>query len=272
MTEQDPRELAAGALERIRADAPLVHNITNYVVMNYTANALLALGASPVMAHAAEEVAEMAGLASAQVLNIGTLSGPWVEAMLIAGRAANNKGIPVVLDPVGSGATRMRTAASKRILDQVRVAVLRGNASEILSLAPQGARAETRGVDSIADSLEARAAAEAIAASLGVTVAITGATDVVTDGQRTLLVRNGHPLMGRVTGSGCTASAVVGAFCAVQPDPLWATACGLGMLGLAGQWAAGQARQPGSFGVALLDGLAAVGPAELRADLRVERV
>ena len=261
---------ARSDLAAIRDRAPLVHNITNYVVMNYTANALLALGASPVMAHAREEAAEMVSLASALVLNIGTLSPPWIEAMILAGKAANEKDIPVILDPVGSGATALRTETSRRILEEVRVAVLRGNASEVLSLAPEGALSEIKGVDSTRDSLEARQVAERIARARGVTVAITGATDIVTDGTRTLFVRNGHPLMGRITGSGCTATAVVGAFSAVQPDAVAAAAEGLAVLGLAGEWAARRAELPGSFAVALLDGLAAVDGDAVASGARIE--
>src|SRR5919205_871018 len=145
--------LSTGAsLRAMRERKPLVHQITNYVVMNETANVTLALGALPVMAHAREEVEEMTALAGALVLNIGTLSPHWVDAMVAAGRAANERGIPVVLDPVGVGATTYRTDTARRILDEVEVTVLRGNAGEVATLV--GADAEVRGVESIAAGLE----------------------------------------------------------------------------------------------------------------------
>src|SRR5207248_4395043 len=146
-TSERPRMNAQQTLQQIRERKPLVHQITNYVVMNETANATLALGALPVMAHARDEVEEMVGLAAALVLNIGTLSPHWVEAMLLAGKAANARGVPVVLDPVGAGATRYRTEPAKRILEEVRVTVLRGNAGEVATLV--GVAAEVRGVESI---------------------------------------------------------------------------------------------------------------------------
>lgn len=255
-------ERFARQLDLVRQRRPLVHNITNYVVMQYTANALLALGASPVMAHAAEEAAEMAALANALVLNIGTLSRPWVEGMLAAGAAASARGIPIVLDPVGAGATTYRTETALRLLAECRISVLRGNASEILALAT-GAGG-TRGVDSARGADEAADAARDLARSRSMVVAVTGAVDAVTDGSTLLRVANGHPLMGRITGSGCTASALIGAFCAVQPSVLEAAAGALAVFGLAGERAAQSAGMPGSFAVALLDMLSAVTPDEVR--------
>src|SRR5512133_1217969 len=178
-------ELAVGAtLAELRERKPLVHQITNYVVMNETANATLAIGALPVMAHAVEEVEDMAGLASALVLNIGTLSPHWVEAMLLAGGAASARGIPVVLDPVGAGATAYRTATARRILDVVGVTVLRGNPGEVATLV--GADAEVRGVESIGAGLEAAELARTAARRLGVVASVTGAVDHVSDGDRVL--------------------------------------------------------------------------------------
>ena len=192
-------------VQKIRAEAPLVHNITNYVVMNSTANALLALGASPVMAHAAEEVEEMVGLARALVLNIGTLSPPWVEAMLRAGGAARKRGIPVVLDPVGAGATRYRTETARRILDEVGPTIVRGNPSEIRALA--SAEGRTKGVDSTHGSEEAVEAARALAEAHGCVVSVSGVVDVVVSASSTVRIANGHPLDGqgdrpRVRGNG----------------------------------------------------------------------
>jgi hydroxyethylthiazole kinase len=259
---------AAENLERIRQEQPLIHNITNYVVMNYTANALLAMGASPVMAHALEEVEEMVALAGALVLNIGTLSEPWVDAMVAAGSKASQQDTPVVLDPVGAGATRMRTAAARRILEACPVRVLRGNASEILALAQE--KVETKGVDSVHSVEAAAEAARALARRLHATLAITGVVDLITDGERVLHVSNGHPLMGRVTGTGCTATAAVGAFLAVDDDPLSAAATALAYFGLAGEEAGRRAGAPGSFMIALLDSLYALTPEAVQKGARIE--
>jgi hydroxyethylthiazole kinase len=246
----------------LHEERPLVHQITNYVVMNETANATLALGALPVMAHAPEEVEEMVGLAGALVLNIGTLSSQWVDAMLSAGGAANDRGVPVVLDPVGAGATRFRTETALRILERVDVAVLRGNAGEIATLA--GIGAEVRGVESIgADSSPAELARQA-AAALGVVASVTGPVDHVSDGERVVAVENGHPLLASITGTGCMSSAVTGAFLAVNREqPLDAAAEALAAFGVAGENAAPGAKGPGSFHVNLYDALAALDPAAL---------
>ncbi len=198
----------------IRERRPLVHNITNYVVMNETANAILALGALPVMAHAREEVAEMAGFAGALVLNIGTLSEDWIEAMLLAGAAANDRGIPVVLDPVGVGATAYRTATARNILSAVDVAVLRGNAGEVATLV--GVEAEVRGVESVAAAGDSAELAREAARTLGLVASVTGPVDHVSDGERSAAVANGHPLLASVTGTGCMSSAITGCFLAAK--------------------------------------------------------
>ena len=255
------------ALRELRERKPLVHQITNYVVMNETANATLALGALPVMAHAREEVEEMVALAGALVLNIGTLSPHWVEAMLLAGRAANAAGIPVVLDPVGAGATRYRTETAKRLLEEVDVSILRGNAGEIATLV--GAEAEVRGVESIESALEPRELAER-AASLAGAAAVTGRVDYVSDGERLVAVENGHALLGSVTGTGCMATAMIGCFAAVAAgDPVAAAANGLAAFGVAAEAAAEGARGPGTFHAGLYDALAALDPETLDARARV---
>jgi hydroxyethylthiazole kinase len=259
---------AAQNLSTVRAKAPLVHNITNLVVMNYTANALLAMGASPVMAHALEEVEEMAALAGALVLNIGTLTAEWVESMLKAGRSASRAGTPVILDPVGSGATALRTSTAGRIIAETRPAVVRGNASEILSLREAGSR--TRGVDSRHGVDQAADAARSLAAELQCVLAITGPVDLVTDGRRVVRVANGHPLMGRVTGTGCTATAAIAAFLTVDPDPLRAAATALAYFGLAGETAARSASAPGSFMIGMLDALYTITPEQLEAGCKIE--
>jgi len=248
-------------LARIRERKPLVHQITNYVVMNETANVTLALGALPVMAHAREEVEEMVGLASALVLNIGTLSPPWVDAMLAAGKAANARGIPVVLDPVGAGATRYRTATARRVLDEVDVAVLRGNAGEVATLV--GIDAEVRGVESIGAGGDPAKLAREAARRLGVVASVTGPVDHVSDGETVLAVANGHELLAMVTGTGCMSSALTGCFLAANPHALAAAAEALAAFGVAAEDAAVDARGPGSFHVHLYDALHALDPASL---------
>jgi hydroxyethylthiazole kinase len=255
-------------LRDLRERKPLVHQITNYVVMNETANATLALGALPVMAHAREEVEEMVALAGALVLNIGTLSPHWVEAMLAAGKAANGPGIPVVLDPVGAGATRYRTDTAKRILDEVEVAVLRGNQGEIATLV--GVAAEVRGVESIGAGDEPAELARLAASSLGVVASVTGVVDHVSDGERGLAVSNGHELLASVTGTGCMSSAITGCFLAAKrDDPLEAAAEALAAFGVAGEDAAQDAKGPGTFHVNLYDALAALDPDTLDARAKI---
>ena len=255
-------------LAAIRERKPLVHQITNFVVMNETANATLALGALPVMAHAREEVEDMAGLASALVLNIGTLAPHWVDAMLLAGTVASQRMIPVVLDPVGAGATRYRTETAKRILADVDVTVLRGNAGEVATLV--GIQAEVRGVESIATGEEPAELARAAARALGVVASVTGAVDHVSDGETTLAVANGHELLAAVTGTGCMSSALTGCFLAAKPgEPLAAAAEALSAFGVAGEDAALEARGPGSFHVGLYDALAALDPATLSERARI---
>ncbi len=255
-------------LGELRERKPLVHHITNYVVMNETANATLALGALPVMAHAREEVEEMVALAGALVLNIGTLSPHWVDAMLLAGKAANEHGIPVVLDPVGAGATRFRTETARRLLDEVKVAVLRGNQGEVATLV--GVEAEVRGVESIGAGAEPAELARAAARNLGLVAAVTGPVDHVSDGQRVLAVANGHELLATVTGTGCMSSAITGCFLAVARDrPLEAAAEALAAFGIAGEDAARDAKGPGSFHVGLYDALAALEPETLDARAKI---
>jgi hydroxyethylthiazole kinase len=268
MFDKTLAQKAADNLRNVRQKKPLIHNITNYVVMNYTANALLACGASPVMAHAAEEVEEMVSIAGALVLNIGTLTPRWVEAMLRAGKRANAVNVPIILDPVGSGATRLRTESAKRLTRELSTAVVRGNASEVLSLAKKEAR--TKGVDSVHSVDEAEGAAFALATDLKTTLAITGKVDLITDGKRLLRVHNGHEMMGMVTGTGCTATVIIGAFLAVDPDAVRAAATALAYFGLTGEKAAAHAKAPGSYQIALLDALFSIGEEELREGARIE--
>jgi hydroxyethylthiazole kinase len=258
-------------LAAIRERKPLVHQITNYVVMNETANATLALGALPVMAHAVEEVEEMASVAGALVINIGTLSEHWIQAMLLAAKAANRAGTPVVLDPVGAGATRLRTETAKRILGEAEIAVVRGNAAEVATLA--GRHAEIRGVESIGFEDSGADLARAAAAALGCVAAVTGRVDHVSDGERVLAVSNGHELLATVTGTGCMASAITGCFLAVAADrPLHAAAEALVAFGVAGEDAARDAKGPGTFHVGLYDALYDLDPNSLNSRARVDEL
>ncbi|MGI9254324.1 MAG: hydroxyethylthiazole kinase [Thermomicrobiales bacterium] len=245
---------AAVSLARIQATKPLVHQITNVVVKNDSANLTLGFGALPVMAYAIEEVAEMASIAQALVLNIGTLSAGEVASMLVAGRAAGEKGIPIVLDPVGAGATRFRTETALRLLAELPITVLRGNRGEVGALVGGG---EVRGVEATG-SEDPRAVAEAARDRFGVTVAVTGPTDVIVGRDRTLLVDNGDALLGRITGSGCMSTAAIGIFNGVGDDPVLQTALALATYGLAAERAAVGAPGPGTFRSRLLDEVAAL--------------
>jgi hydroxyethylthiazole kinase len=253
---------------RIRDEAPLVHNITNYVAMNLTANALLALGASPVMAHADEEVEEMAGLASALVLNIGTLSPAWIGSMRKAAAAARRRGVPIVLDPVGAGATCLRTETSRLLLEEARPTVLRGNASEIRALFH--GEHETKGVDSRHAPEAALDAARGLSAEFGCAVSVSGPVDVIVYQDVVVRVANGHSLMPRVTGLGCTASALTGAFAAVNPSPLAAAVHAMAVMGIAGEMAGEGAAGPAGFQTLFLDALYRLSEKDIAGRLRTE--
>lgn len=246
-------ENIAKDLRILREKTPLIHNITNYVVMNSTANALLAIGAAPVMAHAREEVREMVSLASALVVNIGTLSPGWVEAMHMAMETAREYSIPIILDPVGAGATPYRTDTVHQLIRTAVPTIIRGNASEILAL--YSSEHGARGVDSQHSTDSAEEAATHLSKQLRCVISVSGATDRVVDGDRTVLVRNGHPLMGRITGMGCTASALTAAFAAIDPLAFDAACYAAVVMGIAGEVAAETAPGPASLQVAFLDAL-----------------
>lgn len=273
----DP-EAAAALLARVRDVRPLVHHITNTVTQNDVANITLAVGAAPVMAHAPEEVEAMVAQARALVLNLGTLSLAGVDAMLLAARRANRRGIPVVLDPVGVGATPFRTAQAERLVAEVRLACVRGNGGEIAALA--GRPGGVRGVDAVPEPDEARVSrdgrvgvAAGLALRFGCAVAATGQADVVTDGARLVRLAHGHPWLARITGSGCMATACIGAFAAVETDALAAAVAGLACFEIAAEEAARAAAGPGSFRVGLFDALAALEPDSVaRGRWTVERV
>jgi hydroxyethylthiazole kinase len=240
-------------LAELRKVGPVVHNITNYVVMNNTANALLAVGASPVMAHAQEEMADMVAIASALVINIGTLSKEWVKSMFLAAEHAAKRGIPIVIDPVGAGATPYRTSTVRELLAAVKPAIIRGNGSEIMATC--GERAQTKGVDSGAASNDAVAAAKALNESTGAVICVSGATDYIVSASGVSKIANGHPMMTRVTGLGCTATALCGAFAAVNRTYAQAAAQAMVVMGVAGEMAAEGAEGPGSLQVRFLDAL-----------------
>jgi hydroxyethylthiazole kinase len=253
-------------LQRVRMQAPLVQNITNFVAMDAAANAVLAVGASPAMVHAAEEAAEFIAVAGALTINIGTLSPAWVESMHVAADAAASAGKPWVFDPVGVGATTFRRLTAAELLRR-RPTIVRGNASEIIALAGL-AQAQQKGVDSTQSTAEAEASALALARAAGCTVVVTGAVDLVTDGQRSVRIANGHPLMTRVTALGCALTAVTGAFAAVEKDALRAAAAATAIFGLAGELAARGVRGPGSLRVALMDTLYGLDEDTVRSGVR----
>ncbi|RAP64919.1 hydroxyethylthiazole kinase [Achromobacter sp. HZ01] len=253
--------LSHDLLQAVRRDAPLVQCLTNFVSMNYAANALLAIGASPAMVHAAEEAPEFARLSGAVVINIGTLSAPWLDSMLLTAGSAGRAGTPWVLDPVAHHATAFRRDAVARLLD-LRPAVIRGNASEIIALA--GGQSAGKGVDARDAVAQAEESARALAAARQTVVAVTGETDYVTDGSRALRITGGSPWMPRVTATGCALTAVVGAFAAVsRDDPYAAAVAALSCFGVAGASAHDQAQGPGSYAWRFLDALAALDAASL---------
>ena len=276
---QEPVGIAR-LLRDVREKRPLVHNLTNYVTVNDCANALLAVGASPVMADELDEASDIAALADAVVINIGTLNARTILSMFAAGKKAASLGRPVILDPVGAGASRLRTGTAVKLMGEIPLAVIRGNVSEIKALL--GGAGTTRGVDADVKDLSAgglggvAAAAKALALRTGAAVAVTGPTDIVTDGSRTLAVRNGHPLMSRITGSGCMLSAVTGAFCGAAPGRAFeAAAAALCMMGLAGEQAAvrtaGENAGTGSFRTYLIDSLSLMDEAALAGGMKLER-
>lgn len=260
----------ANLLELVRKANPLVHNITNVVVTNFTANGLLALGASPVMAYAKEEVAEMAKIAGALVLNIGTLNSETVESMILAGQAANEAGVPVIFDPVGAGATSFRTETSRRIMKEVEVSIIRGNAAEIANTI--GEAWAIKGVDAGEGNGDVVALAKKSALQFGTVVAITGKEDVVTDGENTFVIKNGHPILTKVTGTGCLLTSVIGAFAAVEKNLPKAAASALMSYGVAAEKAAQKTIEegPGSFQIEFLNQLSSMTSEDVRKHGKIE--
>lgn len=255
-------------IQTIRQKSPLIHNITNYVVMNYTANALLALGASPVMAHAEEEVEDMVNIASALVINIGTLSSHWIKSMFRAANEAHKRNIPIVLDPVGAGATGYRTKITRELIETVPPTIIRGNASEILAILTDDAK--TKGVDSTAASNDAINDARQINRMYGSIVCISGEVDYIVSTDHIIKVMNGHPMMTKVTGMGCTASALCGAFAAVNTQTSVAVAEAMATMGITGELAVVKSKGPGSLQYHFLDALYAFSHEDIQRLLKIE--
>lgn len=262
------KEALADLLRGVHSRNPLVHQITNYVTANDCANVVLALGGRPVMAEDPREVEEMVAIASALVLNLGTLNDCKVNAMLAAGRKANELGIPVILDPVGVGATRLRLTAAESILNEIRVAVVRGNLSEARALT--GENSKTCGVDSIDGHANSKEVAIRLSQQRGCVVAITGVQDIISDGTIVASVNNGHQLLTQVTGTGCMISALVGAYCAVTDNNyLLAAIAGVATMGLAGESAAREGIGLGTFRMKLFDYISRFTPNELREGAKI---
>jgi hydroxyethylthiazole kinase len=254
-------------LERVRTQSPVVHHLTNWVTIYDCAQVVKVLGASPVMAHAPEEVEEMVRLAAALVLNIGTLTVKMVEAMKLAAQSANAQGIPVILDVCGAGATSLRDRKCFELLEEVRIDLIKGNASEVARIS--GAQVRTKGVDAARVEMDLEKVGRNLALRRRCTVVITGPEDLVVDGRRRFVVKNGHPLMSRVVGTGCMAASVIGVFAAVEPDLALAAAAGLVCFNVAAELAAELSPGPGAFKVKLFDCLSDLDEATLTARQRV---
>lgn len=261
---------ASHLFDEVRYKRPLIHHITNYVTVNDCANIAICIGAAPVMADAHEEMESMVAISSALVLNIGTLNDRLVESMLIAGKAANKKNIPIIVDPVGAGATIYRTRTVELLLEELKVSILKGNAGEIATMA--GSEAKVVGVDSHGVSGDPLKICREYASSLNCTVVMTGPQDIISDGKGIYTVDNGHVLMESVSGTGCMASTVVAAFATVSNDKALSSAVALSAFGLAGERAAVKSSGPASFKCALFDNLAALKGEDLFRGARIKRV
>ena len=251
MTKSVTKINAYSLLEKIRADKPVVHHLTNWVTIYDCANIVKALGGSPVMAHAKEEVAQMAGIASSLVLNIGTLTPEFVQAMKIAAKSANKKGIPVILDVCGAGATQLRDKKSFELLDEARINIIKGNASEIARIS--GESVATKGVDAGHVGKDMREIARDLARRRKCSVVVTGKEDIVTNGIKDYIIKNGHPMMTHVVGTGCMATSCIGAFSAVESDLAYAAASALICFEIAAECAVKLSGGPGTFKEKLFD-------------------
>ncbi len=261
---------ASQDLDAIREKKPLVHHITNFVVMNETANATLAIGGLPIMAHAKEEVEEMVSMASALVLNIGTLWPELIDSMIIAGKKANEKGVPIILDPVGAGATKLRTDSAKRLLEELDISIVRGNAAEVSILA--GLEAEIKGVEAISQDSAPEKIAEDFARKNSAIACVTGENDFVSTGEETIKISHGHPALATITGTGCMSTTMCACFAGVQKDMLQAATSAMLAFGVAGEKAASVSTKPGSFHVALYDSIAELAGSDLSSNAKIQSV
>ncbi len=232
-------------LQRVRETKPLIHHITNWVTIYDCANIVRAIGALPVMAHAEEESGDMASIASALVLNIGTLTVEIIKSMKIAGKSANQKDIPIVLDAVGVGATKLRDDKAFELLNEIKINIVKGNASEIARLA--GENVKTKGVEATKVEADLIAVARKLSVERNCVTVITGKEDIVTDGTKTYLVKNGHPMLGSIVGTGCMATSVIACFAAVERDYAKAASAGLACFCIAGELSASRSKGPGTF-------------------------
>jgi hydroxyethylthiazole kinase len=270
MINMEIREKILNNLKRVKEQSPLIHHITNYVTVNDCANIVLALGGSPVMADDRGEVEEMVQFASTLVLNIGTLNSRTIESMLLAGRKAKDLGIPVILDPVGVGATQLRTKTAQQLIQEINPDVIRGNMSEIKILA--GQEVAIKGVDSLADENDGTFIAKKLASALNCVIAITGKTDVVSDGQQLCLLDNGHKILADVTGTGCMTTSLVGTLCGVTNDYFSAAVTGIACMGLAGELAQASLRHGegiGTFRARLFDCIYNLSPEQLAQESKI---
>ncbi len=238
-------------IERIHQERPLIHNITNMVAMNDSANIILAIGGLPIMAHAQEEVGEMVKAAGALVLNIGTLTLEQIEAMIIAGQAANSLKVPIILDPVGAGATNLRTESALNLQKKIKIDIVRGNFAEISILA--GLKGNIKGVESVGSEKNSAEIACSLAQKYNQVAIITGERDIVTDGKKVVEIDNGSPMLRTITATGCMATSLIASFAAVCDDYVLASAGALACFGLAGERAALKSEGPGSFKMNLFD-------------------
>lgn len=259
-------------LDRIKSNKPLIHHITNWVTIYDCANITRAIGALPVMAHALEESADMVSIASALVLNIGTLTPHLIESMLSAGKAANKKGIPIVLDAVGAGATKLRTDSSYMLMEKLKIDIIKGNSGEIGTLA--GTKAEVKGVEAMGVEGNLVEIGRELAKRHGAAVVITGKQDIVSNGIDTYLINNGHAMMGSIVGTGCMAASVIGCFAAVEKDYAFASTAALVCFGIAGELAAKspESKGPGTYKEAFYDEIYNLGREKIESLQRFEKI
>ncbi len=248
----------AEIIDAAREKSPLVHNITNYVTVNDCANAVLAVGASPVMADEIDEVCDMVSIASALVINIGTLNKRTIKSIMAAGKVANTLGVPVVFDPVGAGATPLRTQVSEQILSEIKLSVVRGNMSEMKCIS--GLASSTKGVDASSDdeTEDGEMIARSLAKKLGCTAAITGAVDIISDGSRVCFISNGDSAMSKITGTGCMTTAITGAYVGASGKPFESAVAAVAAMGISGEIASENCSGTGSLRVGIIDHLSKI--------------